>query len=58
MTNRLSGQLDLTSLFDPHTAPAVIHSLALRTDDVARDSDAIFAVIGSPGVQAGLPARD
>ncbi|MBL8373952.1 asparagine synthase C-terminal domain-containing protein [Accumulibacter sp.] len=56
MTDRLSGQLDLTSLFDPHTAPVLIRSLALRADDVARDNDTICAVIGSPRVPAGYAA--
>ncbi|MEF8698281.1 MAG: asparagine synthase C-terminal domain-containing protein [Candidatus Accumulibacter sp. UW20] len=53
MKDRLSGQLDLTRLFDPGTAPALIRSLDLRADHVARDSDAVCALIGSPSM---LPA--
>ena len=48
MKDRLSGQLDLTFLFDPGAAPLLIESLALNGEDVARDAGAVCAVIGSP----------
>jgi asparagine synthase (glutamine-hydrolysing) len=51
MKNKLSGQIDLVSLFDAGTTPMLIRSLALRGDDVARDTDAICTVIGSPSVE-------
>lgn len=48
MKDRLSGQLDLTSLLDPSTAPMLIQSLVLQGDEVARDADSACVVIGSP----------
>ena len=48
MKDKFSGQLDLTSLFDPSVAPVMIKSFAPRGDHVARDDDAVCAVIGSP----------
>jgi asparagine synthase (glutamine-hydrolysing) len=56
MKDRLSGQLDLTRLFDPGAAPELIRSLAFRADHVARDSDAVCALIGSPSVLPTAPA--
>jgi asparagine synthase (glutamine-hydrolysing) len=52
MKDRLSGQIDLISLFDADAAPMLIKSLALRGDEVARDTHAICAVIGSPSVES------
>ena len=48
MKDKISGQLDLTSLFDPGAAPAMIKALTLRGDHVARDDDVVCAVIGTP----------
>ncbi len=48
MKDKFSGQLDLTRLFDPAVAPLMIESLALRAEHVARDDDAVCAVLGSP----------
>ncbi len=58
MTDRLSGQLDLSGLFDPATGPLLVASLALRADDVARDGDALCAVIGSPALIDDLSASE
>ena len=47
MQDRLSGQVDLTRLFDSGAARDMISSLAVHGDDVARDADAMCALIGS-----------
>ena len=47
MQDRLSGQVDLTRLFDLGAARDLISSLALQGDDVARDADAVCALMGS-----------
>lgn len=52
MKDKLSGQIDLVSLFGASAVPTLINSLALRGDDVAHDTDAICAVIGSPSVDS------
>ncbi|MEF8735578.1 MAG: asparagine synthase C-terminal domain-containing protein [Candidatus Accumulibacter necessarius] len=55
MKDKLSGQIDLVSLFDADAAPMLIKSLAMRGDDVARDAHAICTVIGSPSVMDDNP---
>jgi asparagine synthase (glutamine-hydrolysing) len=57
MKDRLSGQLDLAALFDAGAAPRLLESLALRGDDVARDADALCAVVGSPSFKDGRLAN-
>jgi len=56
MNDKFSGQIDLTRLFDPGGAPDLIKSISLRGDHVARDDDAVCAVIGSPGFGEGAAA--
>jgi asparagine synthase (glutamine-hydrolysing) len=53
MKDRLSGQIDLAGLFGTGAAPLSIKTLALQGDDVARDAEAICAVIGSPSFREG-----
>jgi hypothetical protein len=59
MKDRLSGQIDLAGLFGTGAAPLSIKTLALQGDDVARDAEAICAVIGSPrsGTEVPQPFR-
>jgi len=54
MKDRLSGQIDLAGLFGTDTAPLSIKTLALQGDDVARDAEAICAVIGNDTWMCGL----
>jgi asparagine synthase (glutamine-hydrolysing) len=53
MKDRLSGQIDLAGLFGTGAAPLSIKTLALQGDDVARDAEAICAIIGSPSFRDG-----
>lgn len=48
MNSRLSGQLDLSRLFDAGTAPDLIESIGLHGADTARDTHVVCATIGSP----------
>lgn len=48
MRDRISGQIDLASLFDAGVAGSLINTFTLRGDDVARDGDLACAVIGRP----------
>jgi len=45
---RLAGQLALSDFFQGDRACRLLASSALRADDLARDADALCAVIGSP----------
>lgn len=53
MTDTLSGQINLAGLFDSSAAPALISSLTLRGEDVARNADTLCAVMGSPSFRDG-----
>lgn len=61
MTDILSGQINLAGLFDSGAAPALISSLTLRGEEVARNTDTLCAVMGSPsfreGSSIGTPRR-
>ena len=48
MKDKLSGQVDLTRLWDPASAPGLIASLGLRSPLLARDESATCAIVGSP----------
>ncbi|MCP5227361.1 asparagine synthase-related protein [Accumulibacter sp.] len=51
MHEKLSGQVDLTRLLNPASAPDLIASLDLRSALTARDATAACALIGSPRFQ-------
>ena len=48
MKDKLSGQVDLTRLLDPASAPGLITDPGLRGALVARDATAACAILGSP----------
>ena len=63
MNDQLSGQIDLSRLFDTEAAQGLIESLALHGASTARDAHAICAIIGSPlfddvGVASAAEGRD
>lgn len=61
MNDQLSGQLDLSCLFDTATAQSLIESLALHGATTARTAHAVCVTIGSPrfdGNEAESAARE
>lgn len=57
MKERLSGQIDLSKLFDLNSAPPPLASLAWRGDDFARDDSAACVSIGSPSLREPADAQ-
>jgi asparagine synthase (glutamine-hydrolysing) len=48
MKDQLCGRIDLDRLFDPSEARRQLDSISLRASAMARDADAVCAVMGSP----------
>lgn len=61
MNDQLSGQIDLSRLFDSASAQSLVEALALRGAATSRDAHAVCATIGSPrfdDADAELAARE